>query len=78
MPPQDHPAWLHAERRALGDRIRERRMRQNLTQEKLAEAAGVSRDTVQRIERGTNDPRYSDLARIACALDTPLAKLVGG
>lgn len=53
-------------------------MQQNLTQEKLAEAAGVSRDTVQRIERGTNDPRYSDLARIARALDTPLAELVGG
>ncbi|MFC8925569.1 helix-turn-helix domain-containing protein [Streptomyces albidoflavus] len=78
MPPQDHPTWLRAERRALGDRIRDRRMRQNLTQEKLAEVAGVSRDTVQRIERGTNDPRYSDLARIARALDTPLAKLVGG
>ena len=53
-------------------------MRRNLTQEKLAEKAGVSRDTVQRIERGTNDPRYSDLARIARALDTPLAELVGG
>ncbi|MEU2962995.1 helix-turn-helix domain-containing protein [Streptomyces albidoflavus] len=78
MPPQDHPTWLVDERRTLGDRIRERRMWRNLTQEKLAEAAGVSRDTVQRIERGTNDPRYSDLARIARALDTPLAELVGG
>ncbi|MFH8744861.1 helix-turn-helix domain-containing protein [Streptomyces albidoflavus] len=78
MPPQDHPAWLLAERRALGDRIRDRRMWRNLTQEKVAEKAGVSRDTVQRIERGTNDPRYSDLARIARALDTPLAELVGG
>ncbi|MFD6380927.1 helix-turn-helix domain-containing protein [Streptomyces albidoflavus] len=77
MPPQDHPAWLLAERRALGDRIRERRMWQNLTQERLAQRAGISRDTVQRIERGTNDPRYSDLARIARALHTPLATLVG-
>ncbi|KOT80635.1 hypothetical protein ADK48_21110, partial [Streptomyces rimosus subsp. rimosus] len=65
VPPQDHPTWLLDERRALGDRIRERRMRQNLTQERLAERAGVSRDTVQRIERGTSDPRYSQLARIA-------------
>ncbi|MEU3386262.1 helix-turn-helix domain-containing protein [Streptomyces albidoflavus] len=78
MPPQDHPTWLLDKRRALGDRIRERRMWRNLTQETLAEKAGVSRDTVQRIERGTNDPRYSDLARIARALDTPLAELVGG
>ncbi|MFE6716873.1 helix-turn-helix domain-containing protein [Streptomyces albidoflavus] len=78
MPPQDHPTWLRAERRALGDRIRERRMWCNLTQERLAERAGVSRDTIQRIERGTSDPRYGQLARIARALDIPLAKLVGG
>ncbi len=51
-------------------------MWQNLTQERLAFAAGVSRDTVQRIERGTSDPRYSQLARIARALDTPLADLL--
>ncbi|MFI0032028.1 helix-turn-helix domain-containing protein [Streptomyces albidoflavus] len=76
MPPQDHPTWLLDERRALGDRIRERRMWCNLTQERLAFAAGVSRDTVQRIERGTSDPRYSQLARIARALDTPLADLL--
>ncbi|MFD5026967.1 helix-turn-helix domain-containing protein [Streptomyces sp. NPDC058373] len=76
MPPHDHPTWLLDERRDLGERIRQRRMWRNLTQEKLADAAGVSRDTVQRIERGTSDPRYSQLARIARALDIPLAELL--
>ncbi|MFG2589035.1 helix-turn-helix domain-containing protein [Streptomyces sp. NPDC048438] len=76
MPHQDHPTWLYDERRRLGVQIRERRMRQNLTQEKLAERAGISRDTVQRIERAANNPRLTDLLQIARALKVPLADLV--
>ncbi|MFD7066057.1 helix-turn-helix domain-containing protein [Streptomyces sp. NPDC059913] len=76
MPHHDHPPWLDDERRRLGARIRERRMWCNLTQEKLADRSGVSRDTVQRIEHATNNPRLSDLLRIARALDTPLADLL--
>lgn len=48
----------------------------NLTQERLAERAGVSRDTVQRIEHGLIDPRLSYLSRIARELGCPLADLV--
>ncbi|MGW2837288.1 helix-turn-helix domain-containing protein [Streptomyces sp. NPDC001493] len=76
MPSQDHPPWLLSERRLLGDRTREQRMRQNLTQEALAERAGISRDTVHRVERGTNDPRFSDLLRICRALEIRLSDLV--
>lgn len=50
----------------------------NLTQEALAERAGISRDTVQRIEHATNNPRLSDLLRVARALETKLADLLGG
>lgn len=52
-------------------------MRQNLTQEALAYRAGISRDTVQRVERASNNPRLTDLLRIARALETPLADLLG-
>lgn len=76
MPHQDRPTWLLDERRRLGVQIRERRLRQNLTQEKLAEHAGISRDTVQRIERAANNPRLTDLLQIARALEVPLADLV--
>lgn len=51
-------------------------MRQNLTQEKLAERAGISRETVQRIEHATNNPRLTDLLQIAHALETRLASLL--
>ncbi|WSJ23213.1 helix-turn-helix transcriptional regulator [Streptomyces sp. NBC_01324] len=76
MPHQDHPPWLLAHRRVLGDRIRERRMRCNLTQEQLAYRAGISRDTVHRIEAARNDAPISYFWRIARALDMPLADLV--
>ncbi|MFJ8863598.1 helix-turn-helix domain-containing protein [Streptomyces sp. NPDC102451] len=78
MPHQDHSTWLLDERWRLGVHIQARRMRQNLTQEELAERAGVSRDTVQRIERAANNPRFTDLLRIARALDTRLAYLLEG
>jgi DNA-binding XRE family transcriptional regulator len=45
------PEWQDY-RRAVGDRLRTARTQPRLTQEMLAEAAGVSRDTVQRVERG--------------------------
>ena len=37
---------------ALGERIRERRMELRLSQEALAEKAGISANTVSRIEGG--------------------------
>lgn len=51
-------------------------MRCNLTQEGLAHRAGVSRDTVQRIEHATNNPRLTDLLLVARALETTLAGLL--
>jgi transcriptional regulator with XRE-family HTH domain len=76
VPPADHPEWIPDARRTLGTRIRSRRLHRNLTQERLAERSGIDRSTIQRIEGGLNDPRYSHLLRIAEALDTTVADLV--
>ncbi|MFD9427362.1 MULTISPECIES: helix-turn-helix domain-containing protein [unclassified Streptomyces] len=72
----DLPPWILDHRRTLGDRIRDRRIWCNLTQEQLAHRAGISRDTVQRIEGGQNDARISHLWRIARILECSLADLV--
>ncbi|MCX4849874.1 helix-turn-helix domain-containing protein [Streptomyces sp. NBC_00893] len=72
----DLPLWLLEYRRTLGERIRDRRMHQNMTQEQLAHQTGISRDTVQRIEGGRSDARISHLWLIAAALDTTVADLV--
>lgn len=72
------PEWVLDDRRALGARIRELRVRANLTQERLAELTGVDRRTLQRIEAGSSDPRLSALTLIAEGLDVPLVRLVAG
>ncbi|MET9983974.1 helix-turn-helix transcriptional regulator [Streptomyces rochei] len=60
----------------MGDRIRAVRSERKLSQEKLAEHAGLDRKTVNRIEQAANSPRLDHLLLIAAALDVPLADLV--
>ncbi|WP_414719901.1 helix-turn-helix domain-containing protein [Streptomyces sp.] len=67
---------MHERRRDPGDRIRLLRSGACVTQEAFAEMTGIGRHTLQRVERGTSDPRISDLALIAVALVLPLAGLV--
>lgn len=74
--PRDLPDRIYQQRRDLGDRIRVLRSAARHTQEVFAEMTGIDRRTLQRIERGTSDPRYSDLVLIAEALEIPLADLV--
>ena len=48
----------------LGKAIRELRRRQRLTQEKLAESAGVCSDTVRRIETGKLLPSFGTFRKL--------------
>jgi transcriptional regulator with XRE-family HTH domain len=75
-PSSPPPEWVLARRRAVGDRIREVRLWQNLTQERLGERAGMDRQAINRIEQGHASPRLDTLIRLASALEVPLAKLV--
>ncbi|WP_435244966.1 helix-turn-helix domain-containing protein [Streptomyces tendae] len=74
--PSDHPDWIIEGRRALGERIADLRTAAHYTQEQFCEATGLSRSTLQRIESGDGDPRYSELMRMAAVLDTRVAVLV--
>ena len=60
----------------MGTRTREIRLHRNLTQEKLAEAAGLDRQAVNRIEHGHTSPHLDTLLCIADALGVSLADLV--
>lgn len=60
--------WITDAQKAVGDRIRVRRLHLGMTQDHLAEAIGIDRRTLQRIEYGANDARVSHLLRIAKAL----------
>lgn len=70
------PPWIKQAQQQLGDRIRDARLQADLTQEKLAERAGVDRTTLQRLEGGKSDPKLSLLLRVAQALGLPLRDLI--
>jgi transcriptional regulator with XRE-family HTH domain len=61
----------------VGARIRLLRKVRGLSQQALAEAAGVTFQQIQKYERGANRVSASMLARIASALQTPVAEMFG-
>jgi transcriptional regulator with XRE-family HTH domain len=74
--PADQPEWITRAQQALGRRVRDARVYANLTQEQLAALAEIDRSTLQRIEGGANDAKFSHLLRIARALDVTLRDLL--
>lgn len=63
--------------RLVGHRVRQRRIETGMSQEKLAEAIGVSLQQLQKYEAGANRIGASRLFRIAEALDTPIIHFFG-
>jgi predicted transcriptional regulator len=57
--------------------LREVRERQFLTQGDLAARSGVSRVSINRIEREILEPRFSTIRKLARALKVEPAELVG-
>jgi len=55
--------------REVGARLAAERLARNLTQASLAEEAGVSKRTVERLESGEVAARLSGLVRVCRALD---------
>src|SRR5471030_2652213 len=68
-----NPIDLH-----VGARIRLRRRMQGVSQEKLADALGLTFQQVQKYERGTNRVSASKLYEIATALRSPISYFFDG
>lgn len=64
-------------RRRVGLNVKRLREAQGISQEDLADRAGVHRTYVSGVERGVRNPTVTVLEKIAGALGEPLAKLVG-
>ena len=62
---------------AVGARIRLLRKVRGLSQQALAEAAGVTFQQIQKYERGANRVSASMLSRIAATLKTPVSEMFG-
>jgi len=76
MPPRRQSKPRSAEHAALGDAIRERREKLGLSQEQLADSAGVHVTHLGGVERGVRNPNYTTIVKLARALDTMPGKLV--
>jgi transcriptional regulator with XRE-family HTH domain len=62
----------------FGRNLRMERQARGMSQEALADAAGVHISEVSRLERARRDPRLSTIVRIARALDLPVNRLLDG
>lgn len=65
-------------RRALAQRLRALRVERGITQQALADRAGLNRVSVARLETGGQLPRYRTLVSLAGALDVPVDRLLVG
>lgn len=57
--------------------IRQRREAVGLSQEALADAAGLHRTYISLLERGQRNPSLEVIAALAVGLETTMASLVG-
>ena len=60
----------------IGQQLREARARRLLTQEELAEMAGISAATVVNIERDHQRPHFRTMRKLAEALDVEPTELL--
>lgn len=74
----DHQRWVRdVRRKALGAALAAARQKAGLTQDELADASGVSRPTISRIEQGTSSISSDRLWDLAYACGTTPADLFG-
>lgn len=64
------------EAQIFGKRLRQLRTSKGLTQEQLAEAAGITATYTSDLERGEKVPSLSIVLRLARAFDIPVAELL--
>jgi transcriptional regulator with XRE-family HTH domain len=60
---------------ALGNAIRQLRTQADLSQEQLAERASTDLTQIGGLERGTRNPSYLTLVRVAMALKTQVGEI---
>lgn len=62
----------------FGQKVREERQKQGLSQEELAAKAGVHRTYIGMIERAEKNITLTNIYKVAQALDIPISELTKG
>jgi len=70
-------ARAHAIQKAIGERIRQRRLSLNWSQETLANKAGLHAKAIGRIETGNSNLTVATLSKLANAFDLEMGDLLG-
>jgi len=60
---------------ALGEAVRQLREKRGITQERLAQDAGLTTGTVSLVERGRSNPAWGTVKALAKALDVSVGEL---
>jgi transcriptional regulator with XRE-family HTH domain len=60
----------------IGEKLKEIRTKRLLTQEELAEKAGVSAATVVNVERNNQEPHFRTIRKLAKALEIDPTELI--
>jgi transcriptional regulator with XRE-family HTH domain len=63
-------------KRAFGTALRKFRLERGISQERLAELAGIHRTYVGDVERGTRNIAIENMVRLADALEIRLSRLI--
>lgn len=71
------PKKVQPEGKLFGERLREMRLKRNVTQQALAEAAEMSLTYISNMEHGLKVPSLTTIIRIAIALECKVMDLVG-
>ncbi len=66
---EDYLKWL-------GNNVKQKRIKSNMSQQELADNANVAKSTIQRIEKGELNPTITVLIKISDALDSDLCMLI--
>lgn len=76
MNPKSKQKPKDAELVEFGDRLRTLREKAGMTQESLADSAGLHWSYVGQVERGERNLTYKSILSLARGLDVPAAKLM--
>ena len=61
----------------IGDRLKEARTKRLLTQQELAQKAGVTPAAIARAELNRTEPQFRTIRKLAQALDVDPTELIG-
>jgi transcriptional regulator with XRE-family HTH domain len=75
MPPRRKTKARTPEHAALGEAIRQTRVKAELSQEELADLVHTDTTQIGGLERGIRNPSYTTLLRLAMALETQVGAL---